>query len=392
MNKYNKILSGVESSSTLSEDFSAVKAGVRKIKARRRRARFAGIAAAAALTTSVTAAGAAYNWDIRAITAAWFGGRTEHIAESTVEITADNVTGSFDSLTVEPIGAVYDENIAVIFVEFTRTDGGIFDCTPYEALTSDGEPYPEGSGFTESPQYKFSEFDMYIPAGGEWIFERRFLARCYFVNDGNPADNKITAAFCMDSRSLNDENRKVHIEFGSLREEKYTFRKIGEISATSEPLYSIEAHTVETINGSWSGDIDFGEIRPTDMKKITPNSNTEMRVSYRNGSITEHEFTVTELSVSQISVNAKLHSENPDEMMCLVEFGVGEMTMRDGRTIPICPDFRTPYFIAESGNLTGLNVPQDDSWEVNATFMLQESIDPDDVKAIRLGSTVFDME
>ena len=142
----------------------------------------------------------------------------------------------------------------------------------------------------------------------------------------------------------------------------------------------------------WSGDIDFGEIRPTDIRKITPNSNTEMRVSYQDGSITEHEFTVTELSVSQISVNAKLHSENPDEMMFLVEFGVGEMTMRDGRTIPICPNFRTPNFIAESGNLTGLNVPQDDSWEINATFMLQESIDPDDVKAVRLGSTVFEME
>ncbi|MDE5859623.1 MAG: hypothetical protein K2H23_04465, partial [Oscillospiraceae bacterium] len=225
----------------------------------------------------------------------------------------------------------------------------------------------------------------YIPAGGEWIFERRFLSRYYFVDDGNPADNKITAAFCMDSLSLNGEDRKVHIEFGSLREEKYTFRKT-EIGAM------IEAYTVEKIDGFWSGDIDFGKIRPTDMKKITPNSSTEMHVSYQDGSSTEHEFTVTELSVSQISVNAKLHSEKPDEMMFLVEFGVGEMIMRDGRTIPICPNFNTPNFVAESGNLTGLNIPQDESWEVNATFMLQESVDPDDVTAIRLGSTVFEME
>lgn len=392
MNKYNQILSGIESQNNLSDDFSAVKSGIQKIKARRRRTRFACIAAAVVLTTSVTATAAAYNWDIRAITAAWFGGKTEHIAGSTVEITADNVTSSFDILTVEPIGAVYDENIAVVFVEFTRTDGGIFDCTPYEALTSDGEPYTDSSIFTESPQYKFSDYDMYIPAGGEWIRERRFLSRCYFVGDNDPADNKITAAFCMDSLSLKGEDRKVHIEFNNLREEKYTFRKIGENSATSEPMYSIVPHTVETINGSWSGDVNFGEIHTTNMKKITPNSNTEMRVSYQDGSITDHEFTVTELSISKISVNAKLHSENPDEMMFLVEFGVGEMTMRDGRIIPICPDFRTPNFIAESGNLTGLNVPQDDSWEVNATFMLQESVDPDDVKAIRLGSTIFEME
>ena len=219
MNKYNQILSNIESQNDLTDDFSAVKSGIGKIKARRRRTRFACIAAAAVLTTSVTAAAAAYNWDIRSITAAWFGGKTEHIAESTVDITADNVTGSFDSLTVEPIGAVYDENIAVVFVEFTRTDGGIFDCTPYEALTSDGELYPEGSNFTESPQYKFSDYDMYIPAGGEWMYERRFLSRYYFVNDGNPADNKITAAFCMDSLSLNGGDRKVHIEFGGLSEE-----------------------------------------------------------------------------------------------------------------------------------------------------------------------------
>lgn len=385
MNKYNRILSEIESRNTISDDFTAVKSKIRKIKTRRRRTRLASIAAAAVLTTSVTAAAAAYNWDIRAITAAWFGGKTEHIAENTVEITADNAVSSFDNLTVEPKGAVYDENIAVIFMEISRTDGGIFDCMPYEALTSEGELYPDGSSMTKSPQYKFSDYDMYIPVDGDWIRGRRFLSRCYFVDDGNPADEKITAAFCMDSMSLNGSDNKVHIKFDGLLEEKYTFRKSG-IGTMIEP------YTVESLDGSWSGDFDFGSVRPTDSKKITPNSSTEMHISYQDGSPGVHEFDVTELSVSKISVNAKLRSDTPEEMMFLLEFGVGEITMRDGRTIPICPDFSIPNFIAESGNLTGLNVPQEEEWKINATFMLQESIDPDDVAAVKLGSTVFEME
>lgn len=386
MNKYNRILSEIESRNTITDDFTAVKSKIRKIKTRRRRTRLASIAAAAVLTTSVTAAAAAYNWDIRAITAAWFGGKTEHIAESTLdEITADNVTNTFNDIAVEPKGAVYDENIAVIFMEISRTDGGIFDCTPYEALTAEGEPYSNGSSMTESPQYKFDDCDMYIPAGGNWIRGRRFLSRCYFVDDGNPADEKITAAFCMDSIALNGSDNKVHIEFGSLRKEQYTFRK-NSVGTMMEP------YTVETLDGLWSGDIDLGGVRPTDSKKITPNSSTEMHISYQDGSPGVHEFDVTELSVSKISVNAKLRSDTPEEMMFLLEFGVGEITMRDGRTIPICPDFSIPNFIAESGNLTGLNVPQEEEWKINATFMLQESIDPDDVAAVKLGSTVFEME
>lgn len=31
-------------------------------------------------------------------------------------------------------------------------------------------------------------------------------------------------------------------------------------------------------------------------------------------------------------------------------------------------------------------------WEINAAFMLQESINPDDALQIKLGNTVFDME
>lgn len=386
MNKYNEILSGMESKKNLSEELSEVAYEVRKIKKRRRRMGTVCAAAAVVLSVTVTSAAAAYNWDIRAITAAWFGGRTENIAENILEITAENVTNSFENLVIEPKGAVYDENLAIVFMEIARTDGEIFDCLPYEALTTDGEPYPNGSLDTKSPQYRFGTYDMYVPAGENSWYAKRFFSRYFIVGDDDPADERITAAFCMDSRSLSSEHSKLHIEFGNLREDKFTFKPMGTMGTM------LNAYTVETINGFWSGDIDFDEVHPCAQRKIAPNSSTEMRVYYQNGNSTEHEFTVTELSVSQISVNAKMESDNPEEMMFLVEFEVGEVIMRDGSVHPICPDFSVPSFIAEYGNLTGLDVPQQDKWEINATFMLQESINPDDAVQIKLGNTVFDME
>ena len=391
MNRYKEILSGIQSGNDLSEEASGIIARAKNIKKRRRNMTASCIAAAAIITTSVTAA-AAYNWDLRAIVESWFGGKTENISDNMLEIKLENVTNTFDDIIIEPKGAVYDENLAIVFMDIIRTDGGIFDCTPYKARTAQGETYydPQGNSREEISQYKFGSFDMYIPfPQTEGFFARRFISRCYRVNDNDPSDEKITMAFCMDSQYLDNENNSVHISFSSLNTIKNHY------SILNGKGTLLTAYTDGTINGSWKGNVVFDDIKICDSKKIPADKNTVMKVARQNGQLTEREFTVTELSVSQISVNVKMYSDIPDESMFMIEFGIGEVIMNDGSVHPICPDLSIPNFITENaGNLVldidGLEMP--DKWEVNATYMLQESIDPENVSAVKIGDAVFKIE
>lgn len=399
MNRYKEILSGIESSSSLSEEISAVTSRGRKIKSRRRHIGAACIAAAVVLTTSVTAA--AYNWDIRAITGAWFGGKTEYIADNMLKVTVLNEENSFDGLIIEPKGAIYDKNLAIVFMDLIRTDGGIFNCTPYEAKTMQGEIYIDpikNENREDIPQYKFGSLDMYIPCPtppnlsrsdqGGFFLAQRFLSKAYRVEDNDPSDEKITMAFCMDSQYLDKDNNTVYIAFNSLNAIECYFSSMNGKGTLLTP------YVAETISGSWKGNVVFEDIKMCGSKQIPADKNTVMKVAYQNGKATDHEFTVTELSVSQISVNAKMYSENPDESMFLIEFGIGEVIMKDGSVHPICPDLSVPNFITEnSGNLVldivGLEMP--DKWEINATYMLQESIDPENVSAVKIGDTIFEI-
>lgn len=391
MNRYKEILSGIESGSSLSEELSAVTARVRKIKSRRRRMGAAYIAAAVLLTTSVTAA-AAYNWDIRTITQAWFDGKTEHITDNMLEVTVTDEENCFDGLIIEPKGAVYDKNLAIVFMDFTRTDGGIFDCTPYEPMTAQGEKYvdPEAESHEYFPQYRFGSSDMYIPySQNDFVYKQRFMSRIYRVEDGDPLDGKITMAFCIDNKYFNEENNTFYIELNDLHETECYFSR-----ANDGKTSLLTPHITGTISGSWKGNVVFEDIKLCDSTRIPADKNTVMKVSMQNGQKTDREFTVTELSVSQISVNVKMYSEIPDVSMFLVEHSAGEVIMKDGNVYPICPDPSVPNFISENGGNLSLDTdgPETpDKWEINATFMLQGAIDPNNVSAVRIGSTVFEL-
>lgn len=389
MNRYKEILSGIETGSDLSEEASGIVTRAQKIKSRRRHIGAACISAAAVLTTSVTAA-AAYNWSLHEIIETWFGGKTENISDNMLEITLENVTNTFDNIIIEPKGAVYDENIAIVFMDITRTDGGIFDCTPYEAMTIQGEKYydPWNNSLEDIPQYKFGSFNMYIPSGQGWFWGQNFISKAYRVEDSDPSDEKITMALCMDSQYLDNSNNSVYIEFNDLNANKFYFSNMSGKGTLLTP------YAAETINGSWKGSIIFDDIKIFRSKEIPAGKNTLMKAAYQNGQTADHEFTVTDLSVSQISVNVKMYSDIPDESMFLIEFGVGEVIMTDGSVYPICPDIHVPNFVTENGgnlvlDIDGLEKP--DKWEINATFMLQESINPDDVSAVKIGDTIFEI-
>ena len=388
MNRYKEILSELESGNSLSEDISAVTDRGRKIRKKRRHIGAACIAAAAVLTTSVTAAAAAYNWDIRAITEAWFGGKTEYISDNMFEVTVLNEKNSFDDLVFESKGAVYDENVLIVFMDITRTDGGIFDCTPYTPLFEDGTPY-EGD-FEPVPEHHFKDVNVYrtdsfVQDETTYMWDVPFRTRQYIVSDDDISDGRITMAFCISAENMDKGTNEIHMEFGRLEEERYTIDHVD----VQNRIYMNENIT-EAISGTWSGDVTF-EPEPCSIKRIAPYETAEVNVTHQNGDFDKHEFTVTELSVSQISLNLKLESELADEMLFFTQFCIGEIIMKDGSIYQICQNIEVPVIVSESGNIIWSGVERPDKWRVNVTYMLREPIDPGDVSAVRIGSTVFEL-
>lgn len=384
MNRYKEILSGLESGNSLSEDISAVISRGRKIKSRRRHIGAGCIAAAAILTTSVTAA--AYNWDIRAIVESWFGGKTESIYENMLEITVENEENRFDDLVFEPKGAVYDENVLIVFMDVTRTDGKIFDCAPYTPIFEDGTPYEDswepGHHFRDVHVYRT---DSFVEDGTTYMWDVPFPTRHCIVKDDDLSDGKITVAFCINAENMDKSTNKLHMEFGRLEEERDTIDHVD-----MQNVIHVNENIIETIYGTWNGDIIF-ELEPCSIKRIIPYKTAEVNITHQNGDFDKHDFTVTELSASPISLNLKLESELADEMLFFTPLWIGEIIMKDGSVYQIYPNSELPCICSESGNIIFSGLERPDKWRVNVTYMLREPIDPNDVSAVKIGNTTFEL-
>lgn len=389
MNRYKEILSELESGNSLSEDISAVTDRGRKIRKKRRHMGAACIAAAAILTTSVTAAAAAYNWDIRAITEAWFGGKTEYISDNMFEVTVLNEKNRFDDLVFEPKGAVYDENVLIVFMDITRTDGGIFDCTPYTPLFEDGTPYEgdlelvPGHYFRDIHVYRT---DSFTEDGTTYMWDVPFRTGECVVADDDPSDGRLTMAFCISAENMEKGTNEIHMEFGRLEEARDTVDHVD----VRNWVYTNQNIT-EVMFGTWSGDVTF-EPEPCSTKRIAPYEKAEVNITHQHEGFDKHEFTVTELSVSQISLNLKLESELADEMLFFTPLWIGEIIMKDGSVYKIYQSSSEDHaIVSESGNIIWSGVERPDKWRVNVTYMLREPIDPNDVSAVKIGNTVFEL-
>ena len=102
-------------------------------------------------------------------------------------------------------------------------------------------------------------------------------------------------------------------------------------------------------------------------------------------------FTVDEINVTEMTVSLKIHGERPDEMRFFDEYSVGEIFLADGSSIVLNPDHRTPSILKGGEHLPAIS-PSDTPWECSLSVMLPETIDLDDVTAVRMGSEVYDIK
>lgn len=393
MSKFMEYFDGIEPRTDNEKFASAVKCSQPpKRKSRRTFIAIASAAAAAAMLT-VTAS-AAYEWNLGEAVRAFFGGRK---AEENI-ISADVISSenSFENLDISVKGAFKDKAFTIVFLDIERTDGEIFDCSPYVLTETNGTEFVlrDGSTVTGYPEYGF---DSVLPTisyvgGGSSQYAP---TRQYVLDDGDPSDSRITLAVCMDTRhpfyGMEDRefvSESVKLEFKGFSGSKHHGKRYGE--GTLRTPYDIL-----NLSGGFSCDIDLGNSE-TESRTVYPNSETALRAySHANDpgkvEFTNFDFTLKELTVSSCSVSVSLERSTPDETEYIDTWNFGTVIMKDGREIDF-EGYKNPSSVMESGNITHIDgFDNNGRWTVEASFVLPKTVDIDEIESVRIGDLTVDI-
>lgn len=366
-----------------------------------------GIAAATAAAVTIT--GYASGWNLSGIIHSWFGSGEDILSKNISEIKTENVSDSFDALDFEIKGAVNDDNIAVIFMDITRTDGKIFDCEEYHALDVNGEPYRYSDGtpaitvpdmrFNASaleiipvePKYDYVDGEVYSVFDS--LDEPVYGIKQYVVKDGNPSDNKLTLAICLNKAEISSAAEYLQLELYNFTSEKLRFRN-------EKNRIIAESYNTESLRGYWSADIslDFAECEKAE---ITPDDTISL--DFYNHAATlddlEHkmlDFTLTKLSVSPVSVSMSLEAPLYDETMYLFISDIGEVVLKDGSIVKFAENNNMPYFINEDGSALPDDISdiapyydRGEKWLFTNTFMLETPVDINEIDYVKIGNKTF---
>lgn len=413
MSIYKNYFDKVNCESELSAQCAKVTAKAAKIKARRRRAVTCAAGMTAAFMITTTAAASAYNMSIGDILKKWFRSGTETVADNLSEVTVLKLEeNNFGALELTPKGMVTDDNVIVIFMDVTRTDGGVFDSAEYEIADKEGDPLLSGNGGTykETPLYRFNvgaakanvawtanvENEVYHH---KWDYDME--VRQYEVDDGDPRDNKITMAFCFDKTSTSDlfeagkderagitdmRIEDLRLRLGNLRCTKYTGEKN---NGGGILLNSYEADDLPLI---WDAEMAY-TAAPVDNITVKPGTGTYVKVT-DDGGIKQYDrsFTVKSISVSKISLSIDLEAPPYDFRNYTLYYDMADIIMKNGDVLKITKE---PSLITDI-HMLDRHITYTDENGVSTnlehfSIVLKDPIDPADVKSVRVGNTVFDI-
>lgn len=426
MSAFKNYFDGIDTAANTAAECGEIRSKAAKIKKRRKAATSAvGVTLAVMMTTTV-AVSAAGGWDITEIIGRWFKGDTASITDNLSVVTAENAENKSEIFDVAPNGSVIDDNMIIFFLDVTRNDGNIFDCEEYAVTTKDGSIVYDSNGekLMDIPQYYFDNSDVKFVIniteenGFNYDSERGVPYRQYLVDDGSPSDNKITIAFCCDRTSLESqlgekcymptgteaidisdakrcEFKSVKLNIGSLVSKKDF------VLSQRDGCYFIDRCSTERIDGSWNGELMF-DIKSAKSVTIEPNRASTFEVypvNLNRNDVPEkygYSFNVDKITLSQMSVSFDISAESPDRDSYIETLKIGEIIMKNGDTLTIQSDSLVPCLYHESGGINAILPTEyqspNNKWEISASIMLTEPIDPDEVEAVRLGDTTFPIE
>lgn len=397
MSIYKKYMDSVFTDRSLESQSDAVRKAARAERSKRRKMCAAGVTAAAVMMCSVTAAASDRN--ILEMAAEWLGIGSQKAESSMAQVRCNESYNEIEGVEFVPRSVYSDGVVNIFFIDLIRTDGGIFDCSKFDVYMTDGTPAidPEtGEQMTDKHRIRFDHISATSHGidheTGEEIPFVIIPCRPYIMEDDNPTDNMVTVAVYAEKEKglLENGEATICLLLGGIKNQKHSMRQ------DAKGHYWIESETVEAMVGCWNGNLYY---TPAECEKITLNpGNVSVFKTYpqnvdENGVMPMYDtpFTVDEISVSEMTVSLKIHGERPDEMRFFDEFCVGEIFLSDGSSILLNPDISTPSILKGGEHLPAIS-PADTPWECSLSVMLPETVDLDDVTAVRMGSEVYDIK
>lgn len=420
MSEFKNYFDSVDTKANTAAECGEIRSRAAKIKKRRKIASSGlGVTLAVMMTTTV-AVSAVGGWDITQIIGRWFKGNTASVMDNLSEVTVLELgEDNFGALELTPRGAVADENVIILFMDVTRTDGGVFDHTEYEVTDKEGNVVYDknGNAYKDVPwcYFNVSQADANVAwtaYAGDEVYHHKWdwdmEVRQYEVDDGNPYDNKMTMAFCFDKRrtkeifgaSKDNANitdirlEDITLRIGNLKTKKETY-ELSEGSGVYEDKTVINSkdHEVENLPLMWNATLTF-DTAPIDNITVKPNSNTTIKVTDTNGmNQYGRSFTVKNISASKISLSFDLEAPPYDFWNMPEYYDITSIIMKNGDVIDVTKEqeiVRGTRSLTRSGNYTELDGVRTD-YE-HFTLIFKDPIDPNDVAAVRIGDTTFPIE
>lgn len=357
-------------------------------------------AAAAALAVGTVSIGAYYDWDFGKVLSSWLG-NNDKLHEVISGVSVSDEANSFENLDINVGGGLTDGNMSIIFLDITRTDGGIFDMSDYLLEFNDGSVY------SEKKQLPKAFFDELIctrerEKTGENTYKNPIVfAKQCFIEDDDPTDNRLTMALAWTERK-GSASKGVEISLSDLKLTKLTVDY--EYSKSSEEKYIVaKDNAYESFRGSYNATVNLENLS-ADVKSAEVSENIALNF-YNHAKTAEElkhydiDFTLDSVRVSPMTVNFKAHREISDEMHYLtLHSSIGYVTLRDGSTVSIENGYYKPSFNSETGNGSPKNasgqavyeMPRlSDRWDIDCSFMLEEAVDLNDVISVTIGGAAI---
>ena len=422
MSTFKNYFDGIDTTANTAAECGEIRSRAAKIKKRRKIVSSGlGVTLAVMMTTTV-AVSAVGGWDISEIIGRWFKGNSASVMDNLSEVTVLELDeNTFGALELNPRGVITDENVIILFMDVTRTDGGVFDHTEYEVTDKEGNVLYDdnGNAYTDVPWCKIgvpqakayvswtatvSEDEIYHHKW-DWDME----VRQYEVDDGNPHDNKMTVAFCFDKTNTKEifEIGKTNPQLTDMRLEDITLRlsnittkketwELSEGSGVYEGKTVINSELYETENLPliWNATLAIDNIPVEDSKTFKSGGSTTIKVT-DNGGMNQYDrsFTVKNISMSKLSLTFDLEAP-PYAFWNMPEYyDITSVILKNGDSIDVTKEqelVRGMRSLTRSGNYTDLDGVRTD-YE-HFTLIFKDPIDLNDVAAVRIGDTTFPIE
>lgn len=152
--------------------------------------------------------------------------------------------------------------------------------------------------------------------------------------------------------------------------------------------YITEIEKYEELDCGWAGDLSlcFNESKK---RVITPKETVSLEFYNQSGNPRRYyDFSLEKLTVSNFSVSMELEAPAPDEWLLPFINDIGEIVLKNGKTIEFGNHGEVPYFYNETGNLLG-NGKNYDKWNIKETYLLNEPVDLQQIDYVKIGEKEF---